>query len=64
MSEELSGYFQFEFEYSEGNIPLELFLRGLVSLCLTIVNILCILLFGVLTLYIKQVKIRRENSRR
>ena len=46
---------KFEFEYSEGNIPLELFLRGLVSLCLTIVNILCILLFGVLTLYIKQV---------
>ena len=26
---------KFEFEYSEGNIPLELFLRGLVSLCLT-----------------------------
>ena len=48
-------YFQFEFEYSEGNIPLELFLRGLVSLCLTMVNIICILMFGVLTLYIKQV---------
>ena len=55
-------YFQFEFEYSEGNIPLELFLRGLVSLCLTMVNIICILLFGVLTLYIKQVRERGETA--
>ena len=32
-----------------------LFLRGMVSLCLTIVNIIGILVFGVATLYIKQV---------
>ena len=45
------------FEYADhGDIPLELFWRGTISLTLTCVNILCIVLVGVLMLLVKQVK--------
>ena len=47
----------FKFEYAEhGDIPLELFWRGMISLTLTAVNILCIIIVGVLMLLVKQVK--------
>ena len=46
----------FKFEYTDqDDIPLELFLRGMVSLTLTCVNIICIIMVGVLMLLIKQV---------
>ena len=46
----------FKFEYAgEDDIPLELFLRGMVSLTLTVLNILCIIGVGVLILFVKQV---------
>eukprot|EP00091_Calanus_sinicus_P021548 TRINITY_DN6432_c0_g1_i1.p1 TRINITY_DN6432_c0_g1~~TRINITY_DN6432_c0_g1_i1.p1 ORF type:complete len:207 (-),score=62.92 TRINITY_DN6432_c0_g1_i1:473-1093(-) len=46
----------FKFEYaSHGNIPQELFLRGVVSFVLTMVNIICIVVVGVFILFIKQV---------
>ena len=46
----------FKFEYAEhGDIPLELFWRGMISLTLTAVNILCIIIVGVLMLLVKQV---------
>ena len=46
----------FKFEYaSEDDIPKELFLRGMVSLTLTVLNILCIIGVGVLILFVKQV---------
>ena len=46
----------FKFEYAdEEDIPLELFLRGMVSLTLTVLNILCIIGVGVLILFVKQV---------
>ena len=53
----ISDSFQdFKFEYAdEDDIPLELFLRGMVSLTLTVVNILCIIGVGVLILFVKQV---------
>lgn len=46
----------FKFEYaSDGNIPQELFVRGVVSFVLTMVNIICIVAVGVFILFIKQV---------
>jgi len=46
----------FRFEYADyGDIPAELFVRGLVSFILTIVNIICIVVVGVFILFIKQV---------
>jgi len=46
----------FVFEYAEhGDIPLELFWRGMISLTLTCVNIVCIVMVGVLMLLVKQV---------
>ena len=46
----------FKFEYAEyGDIPLELFWRGMISLTLTCLNILCIVMVGTLMLLLKQV---------
>jgi len=46
----------FKFEYaSYGDIPQELFFRGLISFILTMVNIVCIIFVGVFILFIKQV---------
>ena len=46
----------FKFEYAdEGDIPVELFWRGMISLTLTCVNIVCIVMVGVLMLLVKQV---------
>ena len=47
----------FKFEYADpDDIPMELFCRGMISLTLTIVNIVCILIVGVIMLLIKQVQ--------
>ena len=56
-NDEVPTTFQvFKFEYAgEDDIPLELFLRGMVSLTLTVLNILCIIGVGVLILFVKQV---------
>ena len=51
LSESTGGY---QARYSE-DLPLESFLLGLVSLTLTLVNILCIILTGVLILRLKEV---------
>ena len=49
----------FKFEYAEyGDIPLELFWRGMISLTLTCLNILCIVMVGTLMLLLKQVGTR------
>jgi len=46
----------FKFEYAEhGDIAEELFWRGMISLTLTCINILCIIIVGVLMLLVKQV---------
>ena len=46
----------FVFEYaSYGDIPQELFYRGVISFILTMVNIICIVMVGVLILLVKQV---------
>ena len=55
----------FKFEYAEhGDIPLELFWRGMISLTLTAVNILCIIIVGVLMLLVKQVTKNKQTTRR
>ena len=51
LSETVGGY---KPRYSE-DLPLESFLLGLVSLTLTLVNILCIIITGVLILRLKEV---------
>merc|ERR1719317_447000 len=56
----------FDFEYDpNGDIPMELFYRGLVSLVLTILNIVCIALMGVFILFVKRVtpdRILQKNA--
>jgi len=52
----------FKFEYA-CDIPLELFLRGTISFILTMVNIICIVLVGVLILLVKQVTPERIPQR-
>ena len=53
----------FVFEYAEhGDIPLELFWRGMISLTLTAVNILCIIIVGVLMLLVKQVRQHKMHN--
>ena len=47
----------FDFAYDpNGDIPRELFYRGVVSLVLTILNIVCIVLMGVFMLFVKRVR--------
>merc|ERR1719391_1250203 len=48
----ISGYTP---RYDNDNMPLESFYLGLISLFLTLVNILCIILTGVLILRVKEV---------
>ena len=51
-------YQDFKFEYAEhGDIAEELFWRGMISLTLTCINILCIIIVGVLMLLVKQVTV-------
>jgi len=54
----------FVFEYaSYGDIPQELFFRGVISFILTMVNIICIVMVGVLILLVKQVTPERIPQR-
>ena len=47
----------FVFSYvTDGNISKELFYRGLVSLLLTFINIICIVVVGVVVLFLKRVR--------